>query len=74
MPLYTSNPPEAIGVRLPAMLLTPRDAAKALAICEKTLWSLTQRGELQAVKIGRSVRYDPRDLAAFIDAKKGGAR
>ena len=28
------------------LLLTPRDAAKALSISERTLWSLTQRGDV----------------------------
>lgn len=56
----------------PRLLLTPRDAAKAMAVCEKTLWNLTQpRGTLPAVKLGRAVRYDPADLQAFIGRMKG---
>jgi excisionase family DNA binding protein len=51
-------------------LLTARDAAKALAVCEKTLWTLTNQGELPVVRIGRSVRYDPRDLSAWITRNK----
>lgn len=54
-----------------ALLATPRQAAKALAVCEKTLWSLTKRGELPAVRIGRAVRYDMTDLQAFINRSKG---
>ena len=54
------------------LLLTPRDAAKALSISERTLWSLTQRGDVPVVRLGRSVRYDPRDLTAFIDRMKAG--
>ena len=53
------------------LLLTPRHAAEALAVCERTLWSLTQpRGPIDCIRIGRAVRYDPRDLEAFIDAQK----
>jgi excisionase family DNA binding protein len=52
------------------LLLRPRDAAAALAVCEKTLWTLTDRGEIPVVKIGRAVRYDPRDLSAWIDRQK----
>jgi excisionase family DNA binding protein len=52
------------------LLLTPREAARMLSICEKTLWSLTKRGEIPAVRIGRAVRYDPRDLAAWIKSAK----
>lgn len=56
---------------MPKLLLTPREAARALSVCEKTLWTLTQRGELPAVRIGRSVRYSVADLQDFIDRRKG---
>jgi len=52
------------------LLLTPRAAAQALAIGERTLWNLTNRGELPCVRLGRSVRYDPADLRRFIEAQK----
>jgi len=52
------------------MLLTARQAAKALSVCEKTLWTLAQRGEIPAVRIGRAVRYDPRDLDDWIQRAK----
>lgn len=55
---------------LTMLLLTTKQAAKALAISERTLWELTRRGEIRRIKIGASVRYDPRDLQAWIDAKK----
>lgn len=56
------------------LLLTPREAAEALSVCEKTLFNLTRRGELPAVKIGRAVRYAVDDLQAFIARQRGGAR
>lgn len=59
---------------VPALLVKPREAAQALGICEKTLWTLTKCGELPAVRIGRSVRYDLQDLRAFIDRMKGDRR
>jgi hypothetical protein len=38
---------------------------------EKRLWNITQpRGPIPAAKIGRLVRYDIRDLLAFLDAMK----
>jgi len=52
------------------MLLSPRQAAKALSICEKSLYTLTKSGQLPAVKIGRSVRYAVEDLRAFIERTK----
>ena len=60
-----------------ALLLSARDAAKVLAISERTLWSMTApRGPLTAVKIGRrGVRYPVADLQNWIEAQKqiGGA-
>ncbi len=58
------------GQPTPRLLLTARQAAAALAVCEKTLWTLTQRGDIPVVKIGRAVRYDPRDLTAWIESAK----
>jgi predicted DNA-binding transcriptional regulator AlpA len=44
-------------------------------VCQKTLWSMTEpRGDLPCVRIGRRVLYDRRDLLAWIDRRKGGAR
>lgn len=54
----------------PPLLLTAPAAARALAISPRTLWALTQRGELPVVRIGRSVKYDPQDLARWIASVK----
>ena len=63
----TSNAPTA------KLLLSAKEAAQALSICEKTLWSMTTpRGTLPAVKIGTRVLYDPADLTAWINTKKEG--
>jgi excisionase family DNA binding protein len=56
------------------LLVRPRDAARMLAISERKLWELTNRNLIRAVRIGRAVRYDVRDLEAFIAAQKGGDR
>jgi len=53
-----------------ALLLKSVDAARALQIGTRTLWSLTKRGEVRCIKVGRSVRYDPRDLQTWIDRQK----
>jgi excisionase family DNA binding protein len=59
------------GVR--RLLLTAREAAAYLAISERTLWSLTApRGPIRVVRIGRTVRYDRRDLLVFVDTRKAG--
>lgn len=54
----------------PPPLMTAKAAAAYLAIGERTLWSLSNRGEIASVRIGRAVRYDPSDLAAFIARQK----
>ena len=54
------------------LLLTPRQAAAALQLSERTLWELARRGEIKRLKINSSVRYDLKDLEAFIEAKKKG--
>lgn len=58
--------------QVPKLLVTSREAAKLLSISERTLWELTRRGEIKRIKIFSSVRYDVKDLEAFIEAKKEG--
>ena len=70
--LLTFAPPARPAIA--PLLLTPREAAAALAVCEKTLWSMTApRGELRAIKIGRAVRYSVADLQGWIARQAGGA-
>jgi predicted DNA-binding transcriptional regulator AlpA len=52
------------------ILLKPADAAKALAISPRKLWSLTVGREIPSVRIGKAVRYDPADLRAWIERQK----
>jgi predicted DNA-binding transcriptional regulator AlpA len=58
------------------LLFSVRETCEALHISERSLWSLsTPRGPIPVVRIGRSVRYDPRDLQQWIDERKtGGVR
>lgn len=51
-------------------LLTTQQAAEMLAVSERTLWELTNRGTLPCVRVGRSVRYDPADLRRWVAANK----
>lgn len=60
----------ASSVATPFRLLSTRDAATALSISERTLFTLTERGDILAVRIGRSVRYDPADLQRFVEQSK----
>lgn len=53
-------------------LLTARQAARVLAISERTLWQLTNDGLIPVVRFGRAVRYDPADLRAFVASRRTG--
>ena len=57
------------------LLLTVRETAAALALCEKSVWQLTRDGKLPVVRIGRAVRYSRDDILTFIRTAKsqGGA-
>jgi hypothetical protein len=53
------------------ILFTPREAAKALRISEKTLWSMTvPRGPIPSVRLGRSVRYSADVLRNAVSQSK----
>lgn len=57
----------------PKLLLTAREAAAALSISEKTLWSLTKAGEVPHVRIGeRSIRYSVDELKRWLSEHRIG--
>jgi len=51
----------------PRLLMTTREAATALAVCEKTIWAATKCGDLKCVRLGRAVRYRLQDLEDWIE-------
>lgn len=55
------------------LLLTAPEAAKALAVSARKLWSLTASGEIPVVRVGeRSVRYSVEALREWIAANQTG--
>lgn len=52
------------------LLLTEREAAATLAISPRTLWGLRNSGEIPCVRVGRAVRYDRRDLEAWVNSRR----
>lgn len=55
------------------LLLSACKSAKALGICEKTLWNVSEpRGDLPVVRIGRRTLYSVDDLHAWIQRHKTG--
>jgi excisionase family DNA binding protein len=51
------------------LALRPREAAKALSISERTLWSLTKEGRIPHIRIGRAIVYPVDSLRAWLAAK-----
>ena len=74
-PTAEQAPAAAQTVYVPGepLLLTEREAAKALAVSPRKLWDLRTRGAIPCVRFGRSVRYDPADLQAWINRSKDSA-
>lgn len=48
-------------------LLKPGEVAKQLGVHPATVYRLAARGELPAVRVGRSVRIDAAKLATFLE-------
>ena len=49
------------------LLLSPKEAAQAMAISERNLWQLTQDGVIDSVRVGkRSIRYSVATLEKWI--------
>lgn len=64
----------AFSTPTPRLLMTANEAAQALSICPRTLWTLTHAGQIPFVRIGRLVRYSPDDLRGWIDRQKSAIR
>lgn len=56
----------------PTLLLTPKQAAEALAISPRKLWSMTASREIPHLRIGRAVRYPLDSLQQWIDDQQRG--
>ncbi len=52
------------------LLMTAQQAADALTISPRLLWTLTHNRQIPCIRIGRAVRYDPADLRAWISSRK----
>ncbi|MBI1303547.1 MAG: hypothetical protein GC172_07130 [Phycisphaera sp.] len=61
-------PGSASAIPPTALALRPREAAKALGISERMLWSLTApRGTIQSVRVGSCALYPVTELQAWLD-------
>ena len=62
------------GRAVERLALRPKEAAKALGIGERLLWSKTNCGEIPHVRIGRAVVYPVDLLRAYLAEQAKGAR
>ena len=54
------------------LLMSARETARMLSVCEKTLWSMSApRGPIPVVRIGTRCLYAVKSLQAYIDAQTG---
>ena len=74
MPKPNESPERGYVLQLLPILLEPAEAAKVLAISERTLWEMTDRGEIRAKQVGQGEkrvhrRYLLRDLQAWAESR-----
>ncbi len=50
-------------------ILTLPEVARLLKVAEKTVYTMAQRGDMPAFKVGGQWRFRREDLHAWIDAK-----
>lgn len=57
------------------VLLTPKEAAEALSVCERTLWGMTgeREGQIRCVRVGRLIRYRPETLFEWAAQRETGS-
>lgn len=59
----------------PRLTLRPREAARVLGVCERTLRNLMRSGAIPHIRLERTVLIPVADLEAFIaDKLNGGGR
>jgi excisionase family DNA binding protein len=58
------NPPD--GNELALLALRPKQAAKALGIGERLLWSMTNNGQIPHVRLGRAIVYPVDELKSWL--------
>ncbi|MFO0897985.1 MAG: helix-turn-helix domain-containing protein [Pirellulales bacterium] len=51
------------------LALRPREAAKALGVSDRTLWSWTHHGDIPHLRIGRTVLYPVEGLQAWLRSR-----
>ena len=53
---------------------TVRTLAEKLAVTPMTIYRMVNQGKLPAVKIGKSIRFKPQDIDAFLESVRVGPK
>gem|GEM_PF-591433 len=61
-----SPPTHQPAAAAPSLLVSTSEAARLLRISSRTLWTLTQAGDVPCVRIGRKVLYSRRSLKQWV--------
>jgi excisionase family DNA binding protein len=48
-------------------LIGTKEVAEYLGISTRHLWTITNSGQIPSIRMGKSVRYDPVDIDAYIE-------
>lgn len=60
----------AASVRMECQLVTKREAAARLGVSVRFLENQVRQRSLSVVRLGRAVRFRPKDLEAFVEANR----
>lgn len=52
------------------LLIDTTQASQLLSLSPRTVWTLTARGDLPSVRIGRAVRYRIADVEQFVERQR----
>jgi excisionase family DNA binding protein len=55
-----------------ADLITPEEAGRRMGFSRSHVYALATRKEIPSIKFGNAVRFDPRDVEAYIEAHRRG--
>lgn len=61
-----------VGRVLPVLAMRPAEAAEALGVSARLLWSMTKSGEIPHTRLGRAVIYPVDELRAWLAERATG--
>ncbi|HMQ14579.1 MAG TPA: helix-turn-helix domain-containing protein [Phycisphaerae bacterium] len=71
-PVESKSAEQEQSAAVPRLALRPKEAAAALSIGERLLWSLTNRGAIPHIKLGKCVLYPVAELERWLSEQAAG--